>query len=103
MVLGWAVLLCVAIVEVAVLVLMIREVRKAERVSAYHAALQSLRGDVAALRKEHVALDEIVSAWMNRVATRAKRAKRQEQEEEEQPALPADLFFPGMTPNEPSN
>ena len=72
-----------------------RQANRLQRVESYHDSIKRISADLAALRKEHLALDELVSVWMNRNATRSKREKKEKEREEEPSTVDnAGLFFP---------
>lgn len=72
-------LLFVAIAVQAVLAaVLIHEAKKLQGVRSVHENYTALAASLAGLRKEHVSLEELVSTWMSRSATRAKRKKDEE-------------------------
>lgn len=99
MMVAGSVLLCVVVAGVAVLAVVLHhEQRKLQHLAGYAEQLKRLSADVAVLRKNHLALDELVSQWMSRSAVRAKRAKKEKAGEEEEGLgdLPDDVLFPTL-------
>jgi len=81
----------------ALTVVLLRESRKLDGAADLSKKIAATAADIAALRKEHNALDELVLQKMNRIATTRKRdAKKEEEEESSGPKLPLDLEFPSL-------
>lgn len=77
------VLLSVVLALGLLAVLLMRENKKLQNAGVFAAQLSALHANLVNLRKEHIALDELVSAWMNRQANRSKRAMKKNSESEE--------------------
>jgi len=100
MVAGSVLLLVVTGVTCILAVVLVRENRKLQNLAQYGEVLKRFSADLAALRKQHLALDELVSQWMSRSAVRAKRARKEERSEEEEAGNePEGIFFPSLVKN----
>ena len=90
----------------ALAIVLLRESRKLDGAADVHKHYAALSADVAALAKQHNALDELVSTKMNRIATTEKRARKAQPEAqtETQLAMRQGVLFPSLTDelNEPS-
>lgn len=77
-------------------VVLMRESRKLEALGLPHKRIDVVATELANLRKEHVALEDIVAAQMNRTAVRQKRARdeQKQQRDESTAGVAAGLFFP---------
>src|SRR5262245_17523884 len=90
MVVGWGLLVVVLAAQTVLAVILVQQGRKLQSAAALHQA-------VAALRRDHAGLDETVSAWMMRNATRLKReVKKQRQQEEVQQEDDGESMIPGL-------
>lgn len=82
----------------ALAIVLLRESRKLDGASDLSGRFAALRADVAALAKEHNALDELVATKMNRIATTEKRTKKDKLEQQPQSPSPTQsgILFPSL-------
>src|SRR5262245_53610937 len=95
---GSLVVLAVALALGVMAAVLIRENKKLLSAGAEHQRLAVIASAVANLRKEHVALTELVESYMARQAVRSRRAKKkgEEEPEEDQPVSGEPLWFPSQ-------
>jgi hypothetical protein len=87
----------VVLLQGVLAVLLYRESKSLDGVRLHQEKLASLSASVAALHKQHTSLDELVSSYMNRQATRQRRnMKKLEEEEPDEASAPSGLEFPSL-------
>jgi biopolymer transport protein ExbB/TolQ len=87
----------VVLLQGVLAVLLYREAKQLDGVRQHQEKLASLSANVAALHKQHTSLDELVSSYMNRQATRQRRnMKKTDEEESETSETPSGLEFPSL-------
>jgi biopolymer transport protein ExbB/TolQ len=94
---AWGVLLVVMAAQAFLAILLVRENRRLVQGKPVYESLASLNASFIALRKEHLALDELVTSYQARQAVRVKRARKEERERDEENPSPIDeqgIFFP---------
>ena len=83
----------------ALAIVLLRESRKLDGAEEVASAVAAVRADVAALAKQHNALDELVLTKMNRIATTEKRTRKAQQEAEPEPKnnlRQSGVLFPSL-------
>src|SRR5262245_17441211 len=84
----------------ALAIVLLRESRKLDGAADLEGRLAAMRADVAALAKQHNALDELVGVKLNRLATTEKRVSKAQKAtaaEEKPETQQQDIFFPSLT------
>lgn len=98
MVVGYSVLVVAMAGQLVLLIVLLRESKKLDKAAAVATSFTALAAQVSALKKDVVSLDELVSTWMSRVATRSKRKREKEEEDTSgvDQDIPRDLEFPSL-------
>ena len=82
------VLIVVMVVQAVLATLLYQQAKRLTAAQNVHERINAVSSALVALRKEHLALDELVSQWMARSATRAKRERKKEREADEEELEP---------------